>query len=99
MGECSIWGGIPAIRNSLPVEDCLEEAYLSSITSKEGASIIPHHEDIPKILDNVYACNDVVKIDYFIPGCPPNANHIWKMVKNILYGADIPIDYTEFKYD
>lgn len=99
LGECSIWGGIPAIRNSLPVEECLEEAYLDSITSKKGERIIPYHEDIPKILNNVYACNDVVKIDYFIPGCPPNANHIWKMVKNILYGADIPIDYTEFKYD
>ena len=99
LGECSIWGGIPAIRNSLPVEDCLEEAYLSSITSKEGQQIIPHHEDIPKLLDKVYGCNEVVKIDYFIPGCPPNANLIWKMVKNILLGTDLSIDYTEFKYD
>jgi len=99
LGECSIWGGIPAIRNSLPVEDCLEEAYLNSITSKEGNQIIPHHEDIPKLLDKVYGCNEVVKIDYFIPGCPPNANLIWKMVKNILLGTDLSIDYTEFKYD
>jgi [NiFe] hydrogenase diaphorase moiety small subunit len=99
LGECSIWGGIPAIRNSLPVEECLEEAYLGSITSKEGARIIPHHEDIPKLLDKVYGCNEVVKIDYFIPGCPPNANLIWKMVKNILFGTDLSIDYTEFKYD
>ena len=99
IGECSIWGGIPAIRNSLPVEDCLKEAYLDSTTSIEGEKIIPYHEDIPKILDKVYACNDVVKIDYFIPGCPPNANHIWKVVKNILYGTESPIEYPEFKYD
>jgi len=99
LGECSIWGGIPAIRNSLPLEDCLAEAYLDPSTTKNEERIIPYHEDIPKILDKVYATNDVVKIDYFIPGCPPNANHIWKMVKNILYGSDIPIDYNEFKYD
>jgi len=73
LGECSIWGGIPAIRNSLPVEECLEEAYMNSITGAKGENIIPCHEDIPKILNKVYACNDVVKIDYFIPGCPPNA--------------------------
>jgi [NiFe] hydrogenase diaphorase moiety small subunit len=99
LGECSIWGGIPAIRNSLPVQDCLEEAYINSITNANDRNIIPCHEDIPKILDKVYSCNDVVKIDYFIPGCPPNAEHIWKVVKNILFGTKTPIDYPEFKYD
>lgn len=99
LGECSIWGGIPAIRNSLPLEACLEEAYLSSITSKNNERIIPFHEDIPKILDKVYASSDIVKIDYFIPGCPPNAEHIWKVVKNVLFGSSTPIEYPEFKYD
>ena len=99
LGECSIWGGIPAIRNSLPVEECLKEAYLDSITNDNEKRIIPYHEDIPKILDKVYSCNDVVKIDYFIPGCPPDANHIWKVVKNILLGTNTSIDYQEFKYD
>ena len=56
-------------------------------TLHRGASIIPYHEDLPKILDRVYACNEIVKIDYYIPGCPPDANHIWKAVKNILLGA------------
>lgn len=99
LGECSIWGGIPAIRNSLPLEDCLKEAYVDSITSEEGTRIIPYHEDIPKILNKVYSSNDVVKIDYFIPGCPPNAEHIWKVVKNVLQDTEVPIAYPEFKYD
>lgn len=99
LGECSIWGGIPAIRNSLPVEDCLAEAYLSSITSKNDEKVIPYHEDIPKILDKVYSASDIVKIDYYIPGCPPNAEHIWKVVKNVLFGSSTAIEYPEFKYD
>ncbi|MEN8249535.1 MAG: 2Fe-2S iron-sulfur cluster-binding protein [Bacteroidota bacterium] len=99
LGECSIWGGIPAIRNSLPVEECLEEAYLDSITSCPDNRVIPYHEDIPKILDQVHGCNEIVKIDYYISGCPPNPNYIWKVVKNILYGTDLPINYPEFKYD
>ncbi|NNE02588.1 MAG: 2Fe-2S iron-sulfur cluster binding domain-containing protein [Eudoraea sp.] len=98
-GECAIMGGIPAMRNFVPLEECLEEAYLNGITSEVGADVVPAHEDIPKILNNVYPCNEVVKIDYYIPGCPPNAQHIWKVVKNILLGDEFSIAHDEFKYD
>lgn len=99
LGECSVWGGLPAMRNSIPLSECLEEAYLNSATSEPSANIIPYHEDLPKILDRIYACNEIVKIDYYIPGCPPDANHIWKAVKNILWGNEYSILYSEFKYD
>ena len=99
VGECSIWGGLPAMRNMIPLEECLEEAYLNSMTTESGEYTVPYHEDLPKILDQVYACNEVVKIDYFIPGCPPSANHIWKAVKNILWGEQYSVLYSEFKYD
>jgi [NiFe] hydrogenase diaphorase moiety small subunit len=99
LGECSIWGGLPSMRNSIPLSECLEEAYLNSVTNEPGNNIIPYHEDLPKILDRVYACNEIVKIDYYIPGCPPDANHIWKAVKNLLWGEEYSILYSEFKYD
>lgn len=99
VGECSIWGGLPTMRNSIPLSECLEEAYLNAVTNEPGNTIIPYHEDLPKILDRVYACNEIVKIDYFIPGCPPNPNHIWKVVKNLLWGEEYSILYSEFKYD
>jgi [NiFe] hydrogenase diaphorase moiety small subunit len=99
VGECAIWGGLPTMRNSIPLSECLEEAYLNSVTNEPGNTIIPYHEDLPKILDRVYACNEIVKIDYYIPGCPPDPNHIWKVVKNILWGEQYSILYSEFKYD
>jgi coenzyme F420-reducing hydrogenase gamma subunit/ferredoxin len=99
VGECGIWGGVPSMRNSIPVSECLEEAYLNSVTNEKGNTVIPYHEDLPKILDRVYACNEIVKIDYYIPGCPPNPNHIWKAVKNILWNEEYSILYCEFKYD
>jgi len=98
-GECAIMGGIPAMRNFIPLKECLEESYLNGVTSELGADIIPGHEDIPKLLDNVYPCNEIVKIDYYIPGCPPNAQHIWKVVKNILLDEEFSIAHDEFKYD
>jgi coenzyme F420-reducing hydrogenase gamma subunit/ferredoxin len=99
LGECSVWGGLPTMRNSIPLSECLEEAYLNSVTNEPGNNIIPYHEDLPKILDRVYACNEIVKIDYYIPGCPPDANHIWKAIKNLLWGEEYSILYSEFKYD
>ncbi len=98
-GECAIMGGIPAMRNFVPLKECLEESYINGITSELGADIIPGHDDIPKLLNNVYPCNEIVKIDYYIPGCPPNAQHIWKVVKNILLDEEFSIAYDEFKYD
>ncbi len=99
IGECSIWGGLPAMRNMVPLEECLEEAYLNSMTTEAGEYTVPYHEDLPKILDKVYPCNEIVKIDHFIPGCPPTATHMWKAVKNLLWGDQYSILYSEFKYD
>ena len=99
LGECAVWGGLPSMRNAIPLSECLEEAYLHSATSEENASIVPYHEDLPLILDRVYGCNEIVKIDYYIPGCPPDAAHIWKAVKNLLWGEEYSVLYSEFKYD
>lgn len=99
VGECAIWGGLPAMRNTIPLEECLREAYLNSPTVEAGQQVVPRHDDLPKILDKVYACHEVVHIDYYIPGCPPSAAHIWKVVKNILFGTDYSILGGEFKYD
>ncbi len=99
VGECAIWGGLPAMRNTMPLGECLEEAFLNCVTSEPGNTVIPYHEDLPKMLDRVYACNEVVKIDYFIPGCPPDAQHIWKAVRNLLWDENYSVLYSEFKYD
>ncbi len=99
LGECAIWGGLPAMRNTVPLSECLEEAYLNSFTNLPAESTIPYHTDLPKLLDKVYPCSEIVKIDYHIPGCPPSAEHIWKMVKNALWGEEYLIPYAEFKYD
>ena len=99
VGECSIWGGLPAMRNTIPLGECLETAYLEQATVGERAGVVPYHIDLPKILDKVYGCQEIVQIDYFIPGGPPAANHIWKVVKNLLWGEQHSVLYSEFKYD
>ena len=41
VGECAIMGGLPAMRNGIPVRECLEEAYLNGPTIDPGNRIIP----------------------------------------------------------
>jgi len=99
VGECAIWGGVPAMRNTIPLAECLEESYLNCMTTEAGENTVPYHEDLPKLLDKVYPCHEIVKIDYHIPGCPPSPNHIWKAVQNLLWNEEFSILYSEFKYD
>ena len=75
------------------------QAYLNCISAMPDEADIPYHEDLPKILDKVYACSEIVDIDHFIPGCPPDANHIWKTVLGLVAGQELSILYSEFKYD
>ncbi len=99
MGACAIMGGLPALRNEIPLSECLEEAYLRVPTSAGGSRIIPHHPDLPKILDRVYPCHEIVKIDYFLPGCPPSAELIWRAVTGLLLGGADPIPRELIRYD
>lgn len=100
VGECAIMGGLPALRNSIPLRECLEEAYLVglSVENKEER-IIPNDEELPLILDKVYPCQQVVKIDYFLPGCPPGADLIYDVLLAIIKGKELEFPYEIFKYD
>lgn len=99
LGECAIMGGLPALRNNIPVSECLREAYLNVPTTPENNKVIPHHEDLPKILDKVYPCHEVVKIDYYIPGCPPSGDTIWECLTALIKGQEPDLKYGLIKYD
>ena len=101
VGECAIMGGVPAIRNTVPLKECLEEAYMNTSTTREANDnkIIPGDPDIPKILDRVYPCHEVVKIDYFLPGCPPRADLLWDFLCALVAGKQFEFKYQTFKFD
>ena len=61
--------------------------------------MIPNDEELPLILDKVYPCHEVVKIDYFLPGCPPRADLIFNVLAALITGDEAKIPYEVFKYD
>lgn len=100
LGECAIMGGLPAMRNGIPVRECLEEAYFGGPTVGENKErIMPNDEELPIILDKVYPLHEIVKIDYFLPGCPPRADLIWEAVVALVTGNELKIPYELVKFD
>ncbi len=100
VGACAVWGGVPAMRNMVPLGECLKEAYLDAPTAETDAPPrIPHHPDIPKITTHVYPCHEVVKMDYFIPGCPPDAASIFKVLDDLVNGREVDLPTSLIRYD
>ena len=99
VGDCAIMGGIPAMRNGIPLKECLHEAYLEGPTVHNPAGLIPNDPELPLILDRVYPAHEVVKIDYHLPGCPPPADAIWEALVALLTDKPIKLPYQLLKYD
>ena len=98
VGACAINGGVPAMRNTVGLRECLEAVYLKG-PSLEGGGLIPNDEDLPLLLDRVYPSHEIVKIDHFLPGCPPSADAIWATLKALLTGAAPQLPYALLKYE
>lgn len=99
VGDCAISGGVPAMRNLVPLEECLREAYIDGPTVSNATSSIPDDEDIPALLNQVVPCHEVVQIDYHLPGCPPSADAIWLALTALLDGRPLDLPYRLCKYD
>ena len=81
LGDCAVTGNVTALRNAWEDGDkaVLERAY---VETSEVNPQIP--TDVPKLLKNVHPLHEVVKIDYFIPGCPPSAGLINYVLTELL---------------
>jgi NAD-reducing hydrogenase small subunit len=94
-GACAVNGGLPAQRNHLDVRDCLRRVYEDR---GEGGGI-PNDRELPLLLDKVHPVNEVVRIDYFIPGCPPSGDAIWKFITELVAGRMPRIEHPLLKFD
>jgi len=94
LGDCAVNGNVTALRNSLnnSVEEVLERAYVENATIKQNAPT-----NVPRLLKRVLALNEVVKVDFYIPGCPPPANLINYVLNELLEGRVPPLE-GRFKY-
>ena len=98
MGACAINGGLPAQRNHLDVGDILTQVYCTGFGLAAG-SAIPNDPELPLLLSKVHPIHEVVKIDYFLPGCPPSADAIWSFLTDLIAGKTPALGHAQLHYD
>lgn len=97
VGACAINGGIPAMRNHLSLEECLETAYLEAPGIE--SPMIPNDPELPLLLDQVHPIHEIVRVDYALPGCPPSADVFWHFLMDIAAGREPMLPHALIRFD
>jgi len=98
IGDCATFGGVPAMRNLCGTKEALKRAYLETESNVGG--LIPDSPELGIPLDEVVGIDKVVKVDLFIPGCPPSADALFYALSELLAGrTPIVLPPKFFKYD
>jgi F420-non-reducing hydrogenase small subunit len=101
-GSCAYEGCIPALSNLTSKEATFNTVYFDNqsidnpnrtlpLTSTE----VPEGElTLPEFYNTVKSLDQVVEVDYYLPGCPPEPPQIWAVlqvvVAGLLEGAPLP---------
>lgn len=88
LGTCATHGGIPALCNSFTTDEIFERYYSTESTDKPDS--LPS-ESIPLMLDACYALDEKIKVDIYLPGCPPHSDHIFKALVALVEGTPLSL--------
>ncbi len=91
-GSCAYLGGIPGLANFWVRKDIFKRVYLDVPSVKNPKHQFPLKEtevdgcrlELPEFFDTVYTLDQVVDVDYYLPGCPPSPELIEKAILAIL---------------
>jgi NAD-reducing hydrogenase small subunit len=71
------------MRNYFPLKEVFDAAYVNAV-SNDTAGEVPNHEALLKLNDKVVPLQQVVHVDFVIPGCPPDADTIFYVLFEFL---------------
>jgi NAD-reducing hydrogenase small subunit len=96
-GDCAVTGNVTAVRNNIgTAENVLRRSYLELVTVHPA---IPADAGVlPPLVDKVRPVHQVVPVEYYLPGCPPPANHIRAVLEALLAGEEPHLEGRQIKF-
>ena len=82
LGDCAVTANVPGMRNPFKVEDIMNRAYMENVDHNAHIPV----QVIPPLLKTSVPVHQVVKVDVFVPGCPPSADTIFYVLTELLAG-------------
>jgi NAD-reducing hydrogenase small subunit len=82
LGDCAVTGNVPSMRNAFSIDQILEPAYRGN----HNTNVKIPFEEVPHLLQVVTPVHSTVKVDVFVPGCPPSADVIHYTITELLEG-------------
>ncbi len=87
MGDCAITGNVPGMRNPIGPEAILQRAYIENASAQQQIPTL----GLPKLLRVVRPIQEFVKVDVFLPGCPPSAETFHTALTALITGEPMDI--------
>jgi NAD-reducing hydrogenase small subunit len=87
MGDCAITGNVPSMRNPIGPEAILDRAYIQNASAQPQIPCVV----VPKLLKYVRPIHEFVKVDVFLPGCPPSADTFHTALIALVNGGPLDI--------
>jgi NAD-reducing hydrogenase small subunit len=81
-GDCAVTTNVPGMRNPIGVEPLLDRAYQENVTLNPG---VPSRV-VPMLFESARPVHEVVQVDVFLPGCPPDADMIYTLLDDVVAG-------------
>lgn len=93
-GSCAHEGCIPGLANLSNKEQIFETSYQETASTENPGRVRPQHETqmpegtlhLPIFYDTLKTLDQTVDVDYYLPGCPPEADRIWEAITAIVEG-------------
>jgi len=91
-GDCATTGNIPSMRNPIPRDEVLREVY------GDGNPPGMEEGEVPALLPQALPLHAYVRVDYYIPGCPPDSDRIWKFLSTLLKEGKPRLEGEEIRF-
>lgn len=83
LGDCAVMTNVTGMRNYFPLKEVMDTAYANAI-SNDSEGHMPNHSCLLKLNEKVVPLQEVVPVDFVIPGCPPDADTIFYVLYELL---------------